>query len=1078
MEGAVTMHAPINQARRAARVRQAVEEVMVRRARGEAVTDAQAIADNPALMPDLASELGLLALLERAQPARRAPAGSSTAGGSPDSGVPIAPDAFEGYHVAGEIHRGGQGVVYEATQKSTGRRVAVKVMREGLFGAGPGGRDSARFEREVRILGQLDHPGIVGILASGVHAGHFYYVMDYIAGLPLDEHASAGGGRTVRERLEVLLRVCEAVSAAHLRGIIHRDLKPANILVDERGEPHILDFGLARITAEWGADPRMTQTGQFVGSLPWSSPEQAAGNPDQIDIRTDVYSLGVLLYQVLSGRFPYRVEGSPREILDQIVTASPARLRASATGVEDDLEAIVLKCLSKERERRYQSAAELSADIRRYLEHRPVLARAPSLTYQVRSLVRRHKPLVAGAAAVATALVLGLVGTSLGLLEASAGRHSAEAARDVAKQRLFESQRQTYAASIAAADAGLRAGDAAVATARLAAAPESLRDWEWHYLAGRTDQSLAVVDSTPVYHAVVSRDGGSIGVLTRDGHVRVLDARTRVTRWDTAVPPEALMPEEQRVVCLSPDGALIATAHGPRVLVWRVGNDGPAADLRFPGTAWGHISGAIDPSNRTIALNGRNGRMSIWDLRTGECRRKLPGDRTYSGLDFSPDGSILAASTHRGPVLFDAAGNELSPSLAPVETSGSVWALRISPDGKLFAAVEGKEIHVFSLPGGAPQFVLRGHTQHATAIAFSADSLRLASVGWDRAVRLWDLRTGEQVRAFVGHTSTPNSVGFIGEGDHLLTSALDGTMRVWDAEPAKDAPVLKAGEVVLGLSFDRLGTELFVCAPDNLRFWSPGVGVAREPAPSAAFAGALVGAVSTDGRLIAVTTKPARSITVWDRLTGRQSWSVHNIGGLIKHMVFSPTGTLLAVACEDASLRLWDAASGATVGALRHDDAEGYLPSFSLDGRLIACPVSPGTTIWECASGRIVARLPCDAGVKSRHICVAFSPDGGLIATGDNDGRVTIWDGASYKPLRTIAGMQPTVWSLAFSPSGARLAAGSQDRTIRIIDPRAGEELLTLRAHTGSVMTLVWSADGRTLASGSYDGTVRLWAPR
>jgi len=185
-KGSVTTNPSISQARRAARVRKVVEEVMVARARGATLADAQVIEQNPGLMPDLASELALLAVLERAQSVTLPRAGSSTPGSSPGAAIPIAPDAFEGYQVVGEVHRGGQGVVYEATQKSTGRRVAVKVMREGLFGAAAGGRDSARFEREVRILGQLDHPGIVGILASGVHAGHFYYVMDFIAGLPLD----------------------------------------------------------------------------------------------------------------------------------------------------------------------------------------------------------------------------------------------------------------------------------------------------------------------------------------------------------------------------------------------------------------------------------------------------------------------------------------------------------------------------------------------------------------------------------------------------------------------------------------------------------------------------------------------------------------------------------------------------------------------------------------------------------------------------------------------------------------------------------------------------------------------------
>lgn len=310
--------------------------------------------------------------------------------------------ALPGYSIVRQIHRGGQGVVYQAVQESTQRHVAIKVMREGPF-ATPA--DRARFEREVHLLGRLNHPNIVTVYDSGQAAGNYYFVMDYVDGIPLDAYLSRAGGPdgrgglSIADRLRLLARICDAVNAAHLRGIIHRDLKPSNILIsdaadsasaapprstiygslrrdgtDARGpQPKILDFGLAKSADDAATDAVMTLTGQFVGSLPWSSPEQAEGVPSRIDLRTDVYSLGVIAYQTLTGMFPYDVTGPMRDVLERIVrleplkpsaaaalygkTGSPRRgwlrRRAHADAIDDEVDTIVMRCLAKERGRRY-----------------------------------------------------------------------------------------------------------------------------------------------------------------------------------------------------------------------------------------------------------------------------------------------------------------------------------------------------------------------------------------------------------------------------------------------------------------------------------------------------------------------------------------------------------------------------------------------------------------------------------------------------------------------------------------------------------------------------------------------------
>jgi tRNA A-37 threonylcarbamoyl transferase component Bud32/tetratricopeptide (TPR) repeat protein len=356
------------------------------------------------------------------------------ASGAPALTGPVA-DAFPGYQLVREIRRGGQGVVYQAIQKTTRRKVAIKVMREGPFGDP---REKARFEREVQILAQLSHPGIVAIHDSGTTPqGQFFYVMDYISGEPLDRFI-ARGPHDLADTLRLFIKICDAVNAAHLKGIIHRDLKPSNILIDTDGEPHVLDFGLAKVaTGEVTEATRpqvMTVTGQFMGSLPWASPEQAEGRPDKIDIRTDVYSLGVVLYQLLVDRFPYDVVGSMRDVMTRILEHAPARPGAARRDVDHEVDTIVLKALAKQRERRYQSAGELARDLRHYLAGEAIEAKRDSIGYLLTKQLRRYRLPVAMGAAFVVVVTVGFV-VSLGLWQAAAAaRHAAEIETAKARQ--------------------------------------------------------------------------------------------------------------------------------------------------------------------------------------------------------------------------------------------------------------------------------------------------------------------------------------------------------------------------------------------------------------------------------------------------------------------------------------------------------------------------------------------------------------------------------------------------------------------------------------------------------------------
>ena len=329
------------------------------------------------------------------------------------SGRQILSDTFPGYDILREIHRGGQGVVYLALQKATKRKVAIKVIHGGPF---TGSSGKARFEREVQILGQLNNRNIVGIHDSGTTTdGSFFYVMDYISGKSLDEVLRSDERPQVDDTLRLFIKICDAVNAAHLKGVIHRDLKPANIRIDTNGEPIVVDFGLAKVAtpdaAGAGGEPAlMTMTGQFIGSLPWASPEQAEGTPAAIDVRTDVYSLGVVLYQMLTGKFPYQVVGNMRDVLDNILKAQPARPSSVRRQINNEVETIVLKCLSKNRDRRYQSAGELARDLRHYLNGEPIEAKRDSGLYVIGKTLKRHKiALSVGVAFLVTIIAFGAV---------------------------------------------------------------------------------------------------------------------------------------------------------------------------------------------------------------------------------------------------------------------------------------------------------------------------------------------------------------------------------------------------------------------------------------------------------------------------------------------------------------------------------------------------------------------------------------------------------------------------------------------------------------------------------------------
>ncbi len=999
--------------------------------------------------------------------------------GGAGGGHSIPVDAIAGYALERELHRGGQGVVYLAVQRSTQRRVAIKVLREGVFADA---LERARFEREVRMLATLRHPNIVTIHDSGVAGGRFYFAMDYIPGQPLDAFI-ADRKLGVRDTLRLFGTICEAVNAAHARGIIHRDLKPANVRVDAGGTPYVLDFGLAKEIVAPAADAPQraaTATGQFVGSLPWAAPEQAECRPDRVDMRTDVYALGMLLYHALAGRFPYAVACDARTLLDNIVSAAPLPLRAVRRDLDDDVETIVLKCLSKERERRYQTAGELGRDIRRYLAGEPIDAKRDSAWYMLRKSVARYRKRVAVAGLFLALLFGSTVVTSLLLVRANRAAdrtRKAEAAARLAERAAVGSLRQ---ALVAQARALRRSGWAGQRVAALAALARADRGAGVVELRNEAIAALALTDLRPV-----RRIPGNVAtyfdptwthhaMMDAGGAIRV--ARTADDGEVARIPPPECAVRELYAPVLR--GAYLARRfdprEGPRHLeVWELESARcvlRVSDLPERGGF------AFSPDGRQLAVGRRDQAIHVYDLATGRAIRRCVLDRSPAYLDYDPAGRrlVLYHESFTRAELLDLESGRREPAFA---SDSIAWSVAWHPHAPILAGATGWDVELWHTDQRRSVARLRGHQDQVVRVEFAADGALLLSYSWDGVAIVWDVSSRRPLvrAALVNPTFGPDGrrvAGGRSENDGYVTMVYELEPAVWRClstwggdivpatasggfEPRTGLLVLchTDGAVAAALHvYDVAAGEEALFRPLELPTWlALGSGDAIFAAQQTGLARWPLRIESESGRIVIEPPEPLLTYP------GAETIALSADAGVVV------TGSL-----GEGRFRALDVRSGGS----RDFAAAGRVTAVqvSAEGRWIAAGGwdRTGVEVWEAATGKCVARLS----TKGMSY-VAFSPDSAVMVTSDAEG-VVVWETGTWRPLRRT-GQRGAL--CGFSPDGRLLVMNPDRKRLCLLSVETLAEVAALEPPDGAYSTgCAFRADGEVLAQFvNLSGVAYVW---
>ncbi|MBX7257293.1 MAG: protein kinase [Candidatus Hydrogenedentes bacterium] len=1038
------------------------------------------------------------------------------------------------YSDIGEHGRGGFGRVLLVHDSHLDRDIAMKELLPVELNEAPPGTPApgtdpntptrktlevvSRFLREARVTSQLEHPSVVPVYELGRRSdGTLYYTMRFVRGNTLS--AAFRQRKTLTQRLELLphfVDLCNAIAYAHSRGIIHRDIKPGNVMVGDFGETAVLDWGLAKSlnhteTHTWELRETMramhvddeeavtkTLYGRALGTPAYVSPEQALGRLDEIRERSDVYSLGAVLYELLTGRVPY-VGITAHDVLEKVVSGPPRPVHEVESQVPPELAAICQKAMAHDSEKRYASAKELADEIQRFLSGALVNAYRYSLSQRLVRYVAKRKAVFATAGA-ALLILVAVVAASYSRVVSE--RDKAVVAREMAEERLYET-------SILLANDEVKRRCFDLAVANLDLAPQKHRNWEWNYLKRKCHQDLLTwrVHTRPIVSADLSPDKKTLLTASYDGTVRIVDLATwqtlhLFTNFSGRLEEVEFSPDGRRILVGCSDGAIYVKDAGTRSELFALRNDGKDRIAHF--TAAG---------NR-IFTYGTNEPVRFWDSSTGEELRSFSNQaKDSSRAEVSSDGSrVFIFGKSHSITLFD---SESGAELGSIEVPGCRKVAYSSKASRLITVGRDKMVSLwdansFSLLGALPtdlertnilaltpdesSVVVAGlpgdvyvfrlnpfelaarytcHSEIITNISFNTAGTLMATSSTDRTVSVSDLVAGSVVATFEGHSGIVNGAFFLQDERKVLSFSEDESVKVWSLDGSPNAAVFVQNAHKLGLNdgvFSPDGKYVVYLGQDYAAgLWDAKTHETklelREHKGNVTHAG-----WSPDSSRF--VTASAKSLINHETDSGHALFQADDFAHELRVVRYSPNGDSILVGLADGTIQLRDPANGSAIITFAGGGAELSTALFTPDAAHIVAGYNSGKIlIWNSKDG---VNLEARAGDNNAVVDLAISPNGSRFVAVIFPSITEIYDTPSGHILRQNQHTVTALHNCAYSPDGKHIAVITTDNPVELLDSDGNPEC-TLSGHTQIVKMVTFSPDSKRVITASYDSTARIW---
>jgi WD40 repeat protein len=985
---------------------------------------------------------------------------------------------FGDYELLGVIARGGMGVVYRGWQKSLKRDVALKMMFDGRFATVD---DVRRFRLEAEIVATLDHPNIVPIYEVGQHQGRHYFSMRLIGGGSLAQRVDAFRADP-RGAALLVAKVARAVQFAHRRALLHRDLKPANILIDEWGEPQVTDFGLAKRMA---VSSGLTHLGPVMGTPSYMAPEQATGRPEAVTTAVDIYGLGAILYELLTGRPPFGAE-TVLETLRQVQEREPIWPDAFNPRVDADLQSITLKCLAKEPGRRYASAEAVAADIDRWLAGVPIEARPVTTWGRVRKWARRRPATAALFASIVAVTALGLAGIIWQWRRAEVALNaSIEGSRRESRLRM-EAARLAANLSFDDGQTLLAQGSPArglLWSARaLGLAPAAEEHLQWLLRVNLADQirrlrplERILPHTAPVRCVAFSPDGRVVLTAGDDQAAR---------QWEAATgkPVGEPMLHRGRVTSarFSPDGRLVLTSgFDSAARLWEAATGKPVGEPMVHAVQV--IASRFSPDGRLVLTSGFDGEARMWEAGTGKpVGRPMLHDGGVVAARFSPDGRLVLTAGADGAARMWDAGTGKPVGQPMPHRRGVVDVLAFPGASGVLTVCEDGVVRRWDASGVRGQELLT-HPGGIKRSAVSPDGRVILTVGTDRQTRLWDAANGQPIGQPIANGVGSRLTEFAPDGRSLLMDVTDKAVGLWDTATGRPTggPIEHQGRVFSAAIAPAAGWIVTGASDNAARLWGVQP-VEADDLTMLDHGGAVIGlALSPDGRR--ALTGGEGGAQLWDAATGKPvSGAMRADGGFVGIVAFSPDGRLaLTVGGIDGAIRLWDAATGKAVDFPLRPRGRVTAAAFSPDGRTIltgSIEQAGRIQFWDVASGR---EMGPPLSVSNQVLIIAVSPDGAAFLAACGDGLVRVWRTSTREtfcePLAENERVKGAPYAAVFSPDSRTVLTALGSDTARLWDASTGKPLGKPMRHFDTISHAVFDARGRLVLTGGFDGAARLW---